>query len=529
MLKILLKKQLTEVFRSFYYNPKKNTARTRAATVGMVVLYALLMVFVIGGMFAVLGWVTCGPLAEAGVGWLYFILFGLAALLFGTLGSVFSTFSGLYLSKDNDLLLAMPIPVRTILLARVLNVYLIGLLYVVPVLLPATVIYWIFGVCSVGTVLGGLLLLVLVSLIVLLLSCLLGWVVAKLSLRLKSKSFVVVLIALAGIGVYYFLYFKAQALLRELVANAAVYGAKVKGSVYVLYLFGRIGEGDWLGALLWTAGIALLTVPVWLLLHRTFLKIATATAAQKKAVYREKAARQGSADRALLVRELRRFASSANVMLNCGLSVFLLPLAGVALLIYGGQLGPVLNGLLGAGTASVLLCAALCMLSSMLELSAVSVSLEGSALWLAQSLPVTPWQVLRAKLRAHLLLCLPLIFAAVCGAIAIEATLPLRLLTVGVALLAALLGALFGQFMNLHLPVLRWTSEMSVVKQSGSVGLTLLAEWGGAALLAGLYFAFGRLLGATLYLALAAVCMAAACVPLYLWLRRKGAACFAEL
>ena len=37
-------------------------------------------------------------------------------------------------------------------------------------------------------------------------------------------------------------------------------------------------------------------------------------------------------------------------------------------------------------------------------MAAPSVSLEGKSLWLLQSLPVTPWQVLRAKLSVQLLL-----------------------------------------------------------------------------------------------------------------------------
>ena len=36
-----------------------------------------------------------------------------------------------------------------------------------------------------------------------------------------------------------------------------------------------------------------------------------------------------------------------------------------------------------------------------------SVSLEGKTLWLLQSLPVTPWQALRAKLDLHLACTLP--------------------------------------------------------------------------------------------------------------------------
>ena len=78
----------------------------------------------------------------------------------------------------------------------------------------------------------------------LVLSCVLGWVVAKISLKLKHKSFVTVAISLLGIAAYYFFYFKAQTVLGEVVANALLYGEKIKKAANLLYLVGRVGEGD---------------------------------------------------------------------------------------------------------------------------------------------------------------------------------------------------------------------------------------------------------------------------------------------
>ena len=51
MLKLLVKKQLTEIFRAYLYDAKKNRARSKAATVGYIIFFILLMVGVIGGMF----------------------------------------------------------------------------------------------------------------------------------------------------------------------------------------------------------------------------------------------------------------------------------------------------------------------------------------------------------------------------------------------------------------------------------------------------------------------------------------------
>lgn len=127
--------------------------------------------------------------------------------------------------------------------ARLLGVYLMGLMYSAIVIIPAVIVYWITVSVSPAEIFGGVLLTFLLSVFVFVLSCLLGWIVAKISLKLKHKSFVTVLASLLGIGAYYFFYFKAQTLLGEVLENALVYGQKIKAAAYPLYLFGRIGEG----------------------------------------------------------------------------------------------------------------------------------------------------------------------------------------------------------------------------------------------------------------------------------------------
>lgn len=49
MLKLLVKKQLTEIFRAYLYDAKKNRARSKAATVGYLVFFVFIMVGIIGG------------------------------------------------------------------------------------------------------------------------------------------------------------------------------------------------------------------------------------------------------------------------------------------------------------------------------------------------------------------------------------------------------------------------------------------------------------------------------------------------
>lgn len=529
MLKTLLKKQMAEIFRNYFYDPKKNKMRSKGATIAYIALYALLMVGLLGGIFALMAVGLCGPLVEAGMDWLYYLLIGLIAVLLGTFGSVFSTYSSLYLSKDNDLLLSMPIPVRCVMASRLLGVYLLGLMYAAVVIVPGVIVYWITAPVTAGAIVGGVLMVLLVSVIVMVLSCLLGWVVARISLKLKNKSFITVILSLLFLAAYYFVYYKAQALITLLVENAAVYGMKIRGSAYLLYLFGCVGAGDWLAMLIVTVTQALLLALTMWGIARSFLKIATATGSVKKV---HKAVRAQSTQQALLGKELRRFTASPNYMLNCGLGILMLTAAGIALIIKGGALGQMLADVFSGnvGVVPVLMCAAVCLLASMNDMAAPSVSLEGKSLWLAQSLPVVPWQVLRAKLDVQLVLTgVPVLFCALCMVIALPGGALEKVLLVVVALLYTLLSALAALALGLKMPNLTWTNETTPIKQSGCVMLSLFANWFYAIALGGLYFLCGDAISAAMYLAIFAVVTAAGSALLLRWVKKQGARIFAAL
>ena len=72
MFRVLLKKQFTEIFKSYFYNPKNNTGRSGRSTVVMFIIFGAAMVFGLGGMFTMLSVALCASLHAAGADWLYF-------------------------------------------------------------------------------------------------------------------------------------------------------------------------------------------------------------------------------------------------------------------------------------------------------------------------------------------------------------------------------------------------------------------------------------------------------------------------
>ena len=362
------------------------------------------------------------------------------------------------------------------------------------------------------------------------LSSALGWVVAKISLKLKNKSFITVIVSLLFFGAYYFVCFKAQDIISDLIVNAAKYGDKIKGSAYPIYLFGRVGTGDFIAMIIVSAVVLLLFALMWALISRSFLKIATATGKTAKKKYRETAARKKSVQSALLHKEFSRFVSSPNYMLNCGLGILLLPVLGVALLIKGNTLMLVMNELFGknSGSAVILLFTAVCAAASMNDMAAPSISLEGKSLWTLQSLPVKPLDVLRAKLNMQLILTgAPVIFCMLCAAFMFT---PLQFAAAFVsALTFVLLLALFDLFVGLKMPNLNWTSEITPIKQSGGVMIAMFGGFIYVGIYCALFFTVGHKIGAVPFLLAVGAVNLILSVLIYSWLKKKGCKTLAEL
>ena len=186
MLKVLIKKQLLEINRGLFVNRKTGEAKSKSAIILSVAGFAGLMLFLCLTFFFLFSPLVA-PLKKAGLGWFYFCLTGGIAIVFGTFGSVFNTFSTLYLSKDNDFLLSMPIPPKYVMLSRLVGVYLLGATYSLAVSLPTTIAYFVYGSPTAIEILASLFACFTETLFVAVLSCLLGYVVAKISVKLKNK------------------------------------------------------------------------------------------------------------------------------------------------------------------------------------------------------------------------------------------------------------------------------------------------------------------------------------------------------
>lgn len=535
MTKALLKKQILEVFSWVYRDKKTQKKRSKNG----IILVALLYIFLFGMlmfMFSAFATVLCDSLLQANFGWLYFAIMGIVAVAFGVFGSVFSTYSSLYKAKDNDFLLSMPVPSAKILFVRLFGVYLMGLMYELIVMIPTVVVWFVFAKLSIVSVIFTVLIPFVLSFFILSLSAILGWIVALISGKINNKiakNIMTVMFSLAFLAVYYYFFMaKSSSLFESILSNPDALSGGVINYMYPLYQMGLAAGGEVIPMLIFTAIIAVLFAMVYLVISRSFLRLATVNKGSAKKEYKAKQNAVHSVGKTLLIKEFRHLVGSATYMLNCGLGSVLMIMAAVALLIKGAAVTEFINQILPdvKDMISLVAIAAICLVCATNNFTAPSVSLEGKNIWLLQSMPVLSKQVLTAKMNMQLILTL------IPAAILIAATEFVLAPSIAFAVIIPVFVAIFIVFMaevgliiNLKMPNLDWTNETVPVKQSGSVVISLFGGWALITVLAVVYWLLASFLTPIVYALIIMAAMLAAAVLMYKWICTKGARIFDTL
>lgn len=501
--------------------------------------YALLLAVVLlycFGVFGVLFYHLFSSMAETfallpDFAWFYFAMIALFAFGLSVMFTAFAAKSELFEARDNELLLALPIRHSVILGSRLvlllLAVYAPSLLVLIPAALA-----WAAeaGTAFLPYYIPAALFLPLIGAAV---ACFFGWCMAQLTAHARNKTLVTMVLSVGFLVVYYYLYFNAERYIRRLLAS---YGAVAQRMNSWGFYFAWFGKGVAEGKPLLLLGVAALSVAVFalavVLLSRGFLKAVSGGSAQKKAG--KVVVKTGSLKQALLQRELKHFLSSAAYMLNCGLGLLFSVAAAVFLLIKQADLRALTAQMDGVMTERELYLAfALLMsfFSSMDMLTAPSISLEGKTLWILRSGPIPTHSILEAKLKFHLLLCVPpTLLLSAAAAVALRADVYGWVLLLIVPQVFVLLSGAFGLMMNLLMPKLDWPSEVVAVKQSGAAMTTMLVQMGYTALgVVGYVLLADSVLPIMTYLLLYLGLSVLWCCLCLLWLQKYGVRRFERL
>ncbi|MBO7625430.1 MAG: hypothetical protein J6S82_09050, partial [Bacteroidales bacterium] len=240
----------------------------------------------------------------------------------------------------------------------------------------------------------------------------------------------------------------------------------------------------------------------------------------------QQVAAAGSPNGALLRKEFKRLTSSTTYMMNGALGTFMMPVAAVLLLIKADTLQEFAT-LFPADYLSLGLAAAIALLCTINMVSGSAINMEGKSLWVVRSLPVTGWQILKAKWKLHMLITIiPEALCCIAAGIAFRIhPLPVLLIFLFATGFCGFSAAL-GLSINLLKPNLNWTNETAAVKQNFGSMVCMYAEWFFLLLIAGVaylwYKVMNRLPDTRWFLAIAAACFMLLCAGMLHRLKHKG-------
>ena len=509
-----------------------------ASGVALIIVFAFLAVYMLGAITIMFLGMSV-PMKSEGQEWAYFTLASIIASVLCFFGSIFTTKTQIFESKDNELLLSMPIPPKYILISRILVLLVVNYILESLVMLPALVVYGItIGYTFVGFVFA-ILGFILIPFLTLALSAIIAWIISFIASKLKNKTLVSTVLFIIFFGAYMYLCFNLGALTgsgEEM--NIDFSGLK---NTFIFYYFGNsVASKSFLHFLFFALLAIVPAVLTCVAISYSFIKIITTKKTAKKIEYKEKPESSSSPFVALTKKELKRFFSSTAYIMNCGLGSIMLVIFSIVVAVNA-------NGLLSAIEAEfsdpamsmpveiiydfipVIIGIIACFISSMSMVSAPSISLENKNLWILHSLPVKAKTILYAKITNHMIICAPVsIVAVLIACISLRVSFLNTLLVVISTVAIIALTGYFGMFLGLKFPKFDWQNENVAVKQGFAIFGTMLGGMLYAMALSALTFIVA-LFNTTLALVVLIAPSAILCVLLHLYFVYKSEKDFDKL
>ena len=513
-----------------FWGSLKNRKKGRYAASGA--LMGLLLLFV-GFTFASQAVAQTMALADAGVPDLSIFMNLTSALTIGILFGLMRAANAAG-SKDAELLLSLPMRRVTVVCSKVVTQYIFDAPLMIMILVPAVIAHFVLGGGTAGTLARGLILTFLLPMIPIALSYLLGSILAFLQEKFKMTSIITTGILMVLLVGYMFVNFKSSSILASATDGGVINADAMIGKIPPLsWLTHFVLDGSLLPVLF---SLLMLIVPfclgIWLYAS-AFGKPKNGYQSKNRTL----AIAMRTPRRALLDKEVKRYLACSIYVFNTAFGPLLLIVLAVAIavlgpdkIISGIELPAEVQGTISHDLTCVILAGVFFLFPSMTSTTASSISLEGKQLWILKAHPVRVEDVFWSKAMLNILLLVPVSMLA---AIAIGIQIHMSAVEViGFAAALGLLGILvsmLGLIINLLFPRFDWDSETTVVKQSMSVMMAMLAGFACACIPFVLYFTLLQKFGFAGFCAVCILIYGALGAGAYFFLKTKGKKLFEAL
>lgn len=498
----LLKIQIISFFRLNRLNINGTSKERKYA---ILLLISLLLGFILIESYfysMVYGWISMG------------FTFSIPTILVFFTGTVcfiltFMKSSGLFFGfKDFDLLIALPISPRLLLLSRYLFIYLINLGVACLSFLVPMIFFWTFGYFSLFSLIITLGFTTLIPIIPMIAAILISLFLSYLASYFRSTNLFIILFNFLLISLFmlgsFALNVRQSHDFSQLIEN---FTDMVNNRyLFTYFIQSAVIQHNFLHFMI-VAFISLMSGLMFILVFGKYYISFTSRFSAKPAStkFQWKFNKKKAPLFALYKREWSLYLSSPTYVLNTALGSMLLLITSFFLLFF-----PIskLEAMFNLADLSNLIQPYLFTLPIILAFflvisttTASAISIEGKSRWQLLVLPISLTKIYQAKLLLQLTITLPILFiSSLCLIFSLSLSGSWIIFLFLLPTLFILFCGLSGLLINCHYPIFDWTSEQQVVKQSLAIFITLFSTC--IILLIGfvflLFFPFSKLLGLSL-------------------------------
>lgn len=426
------------------------------------------------------------------------------------IGSVFTAQQQIYESKDNQMLISMPIKPGQILLSRIFAIAIFNMIYALPFFTGSAIGYCIYSV-SIGPIQLIPLLILLISYVsmimfITMLTSLLAWGVSIIMSKITNKTLISTVLYMVFFAIYFYAVFNLDNLGEAIEKNADKLSSGIMTFARPIYYMGAsVVEQNILFVAAFLVSLLIPAFLMYIVIKKSFFKILLHENKSKNKMLKhsDKDFNSHSAFIALLQKEIARFLRTPMYFLSYGTSIFFVAMMLAYLFIKKDKFEDVVELLSIYGVSSTkALPAIFSMLlyqfvSSGAVLTSASINMEGKNIWIIKSLPIKTIDIMLAKGLVPVIILLPIF--------EVESLLLIFLFKIsGSAMILLLLMpiftmiffSMFGLYINLNHFKLDWLSENEAFKRAGGPTIASFSSMGSTVLFVILYLLiFSNIMG----------------------------------
>ncbi|MBR5227388.1 MAG: ABC transporter permease [Clostridia bacterium] len=423
-------------------------------------------------------------LAKKGATFIVLAIMGATTVLLMLMNTIYKSQGMLFDSKDNNMLLSMPIEKKVILAERIIKLMLTQYIWGALFIIPATVVYIKYEGLSVGILITTLVMLFFMPILPIVVGTILGYIVKIISSRFKNKNLIQIITSIIIFILFYVVFGKISEYIQNVTTMDTEIFEFLKKLYYPIGLYAEcVYKVDYI-KLLQIIIINIIPFILFILFFSIeyFNIISKLSENHAKSNYVIKDVTCKSLFMTLLTKEAKRYFRSSIYLLNTITGPVMLLIASIFIAFKGldmntlknveGMTDEMLSGLIAYIPMFIFLLVTFTV--SMTNISASSISYEGKNIFTLKALPIKVKDIFNVKILFHCLIVLiPTIFAIVISSFVLKQSILSTLIMIVAAICQTVFFAIVGLVINLYMPKIS-TDDVSVVKQSASSFLSII-------------------------------------------------------